>query len=153
MSMTPTDLAMCALALLDRQDVLSQEGAEVRSQIIGAACEDRGADCPIVLAVLWGMETAGTYSLTPRSRGSCGVGQVVPTKNTPTCKAMQDPIVGLRAAWYVWGVKVATTRTLEGAFRAYNGHPKHKERYGKKAAKRCKAVMQHCTGATRPSGG
>ena len=144
-------LALCVLSVLDADGVLSEEGATTRAELVAEACRDEGdkaSECVHVLPVLWGLETAFTFSLTPRSRGSCGVGQVVPTKNTPTCKEMEVPRVGLQAAWYVWGVKRKATHTVQGAFRAYNGHPRHKDGYGargarfyKKAVKKCQDLM------------
>jgi hypothetical protein len=144
-------LALCVLSVLDSDGVLSEEGATTRAELVATACADKGdkaVECVHVLPVLWKLETASTFSLTPGGKGSCGVGQVVPTKNTPTCAEMKVPSVGLQAAWYVWGVKRRAVRGFEMAFRAYNGNPKRRDGYGargvrfyKKAVKKCQSLV------------
>lgn len=153
--MSPSDLALCALSVLDMRDVLSEEGARVRSELIATACDSgvevEDSDCPVVLATLWGLETAFAFSLTPGSRHACGPVQVVPTPRTGTCSELREPVTGLRAGWRVWLKKrLIAGRSVERAFRFYNGHPRNAHRYGERGTRLYKAVMARCAEGGAP---
>ena len=135
--------ALCALLALG----LTPEVAESRAPYIERACETD--QCRAVVAVLWKMETASTFALYPKSRHGCGPGSVL-AGVTPTCAEMRVPEAGLRAAFVIYGLKLKRARgnvergNVERAFRGYSGHPKYRDRYGRKAARLLAKVEARC---------
>ena len=138
-----TPLALCALAALG--------GPADRAPLLVAACDS--AECVRVLAVLWKVETASTFAVRPGTRYAFGPVQVLPVKGlTPTGAEMRDdPVVGLRAGWTVYLAKRARLQVLIGrrpssevTFRWYNGHPKYRDGYGRRAARFLRVVERAC---------
>jgi hypothetical protein len=138
--MRPLDLALCALAHLGAPEGEASAFAEYSAE----ACAD-DPSCVVAAAVLWRMETAGTFTLTPSTKHACGPLQVTPASAGQTCAELRAPPVGVAAGVRVWLAKVRRVGGVrEAAFRAYNGHPKHRDGYGRKALRLYRETVAGC---------
>ena len=150
--MTHADLAVCVLSVLadDHRGAALRDdpGAHVAALVL--ACDGEYDDCVPVLAVLWAMESR--FSFSPGSRHAFGPVQVLEVPGmTPTAREMRDdPVAGLRAGWAVWQAKSRRlfkgtavplnsasrySARLNSVARAYNGHPRYRDRYGRTFAR------------------
>jgi hypothetical protein len=81
----------------------------------------------------------------PRSTHGCGPLQVTPASGKQSCKSMTEPVVGIQAGWRVWQLKFARAKgSMRKAFEFYNGHPRNRERYGRKGQKMHAHVLLMC---------
>ena len=137
--MTLLDAALCALARVGAPEAEAVAFAEVAAD----ACPD--TSCVVAAAVLWRMETAGTFTLLPSTRHACGPLQVTPSSAGQTCRELAVPDVGIRAGVRVWLAKVRRVGGVnQAAFRAYNGHPRHRDGYGRRAWRLYRSTIQAC---------
>ena len=107
----------------------------------GPRSEPSGYECAAAVAAVWYLEAR--FRLYPRHRrgDGCGPGQQLPGRwgnsrvgygMTPTCDRLRVPAVGLAWAIKSLRAKAPRVRGMEALLRAYNGHPRHRDRYGRR---------------------
>ena len=136
----PTDLVGPAMAI----EAACRDVGPMASPMVGRACWAASI-------AVWGVETAGTFSLYPGARGGCGPMQVQQPKggfyNTrigrvyaPPCETLRIPSLG-----FIWGVEVLRwklhkVKTIKRAFGAY-GPPKRLDSYTSRAMRYYRRAM------------
>lgn len=138
------DLFLCALSVLDVHAKTGEGEATAAAEWVTSACADEPT-CIMAAAVIWGTETGHTFTLTPSTQHAFGPMQVTPGSAKQPGKELVDPETGFRAGVRIWLLKVNRAGGVsERAFRYYNGHPKHRDSYGRNSWKRYRAVSTKC---------